>query len=133
MNKKILYKIIIPIMLFILTVPMVTVYAVDEYSEDQQVYIHDLASLLNSSEEQELRELAESYCENFDLNVLFLTTNDANNKSTMVYSDDYMDDLFPVGVENNIAFVIDMDNREYYVNTMGIAIDKLTDAELVRH
>ena len=130
MRKKLISRIIILAMFFIMVVPTLTAHAVGDYQEEQHVYVHDLAGLLSSSEEQELKGLAESYCENFNLNVLFLTTDDAKNKSTMVYSDDYMDALFPTGVENNIAFVIDMDNREYYINTMGIAIEKLDDVEI---
>jgi uncharacterized protein len=94
------------------------------------IYIHDLANLMTSQEENDLVESIRDKCEQTEYNVLFLTTNETNGKSTMVYSDDYMDALFPVGTENNIAFIIDMDNREIYINTMGEAIRQISDNEI---
>ena len=130
MHKDILKRVLIIALLLTLLTQTTVLAAEPEYSYSQKVYVHDLANLLTNEEEQELEELAAYYCTDFDLNVLFLTMDDADGKSTMQYSDDYMDNVFPIGVENNIAFVIDMDNREYYINTMGVAITKLSDDEI---
>jgi uncharacterized protein len=85
---------------------------------------------MTDKEETELIEAIDEQCKGLSYNILFLTTDDANGKSTMSYSDDYMDKLFPEGTENNIAFVIDMDNRKIYINTMGKAIENLSDDEI---
>jgi len=95
------------------------------------VYLHDNADLLSPTEEAKLVELCQDKCFSLSYNVLFLTYNDAAGKSTIRFTDDYMDDLFPYD-EDNIAFVIDMDNREIYINTMGKAIDCLSDSEIER-
>ena len=131
MNKKGFVIIFAILLMFVMVMPIPTVSAISStYSPSEKVYMCDDADLLTSSEELLLKELAREYVEHFDLNVLFLTTDHAAGKSTMVYSDDYMDELFPSGVENNIAFVIDMDNREIYINTMGIAIQRMYDSEI---
>lgn len=92
------------------------------------LYMRDLADLLTDAEEEKLISwINKTYGKEY--NVLFLTTNDTGGKTTMIYSDDYMDQLFP-DTDENIAFVIDMANREIYVNTMGSAITKLDDTEI---
>ena len=95
------------------------------------IYMRDLADLLTSDEETKLIEWIRKEYKNNQYNILFLTTNNTDGKSTMVYSDDYMDQLFP-NTDENIAFVIDMSNREIYVNTMGTTIQKLDDADIDR-
>ncbi len=93
------------------------------------VHMHDLGDLLSNREEQELIDSVAPYCKKMSYNILFLTTNNAGGKSTMVYSDDYMDELFP-DTDENIAFIIDMDNRQIYINTMGRAIRFLSDDKI---
>jgi uncharacterized protein len=121
------------IMIFALSAFAPMVFAIDapieEYNSSKRVYVHDLASILTTDEEQTLIEVATYYCDDQNINVLFLTINDAKGYSTMEYSDDYMDALFAV-TENNIAFVIDMDNRGYYINTMGAFIQSISDYEI---
>lgn len=123
--------------LMILILPIIQVFCVNAeeinsntYKQEigqSTVYMHDLANLLTEQEERALIDDVSKYCKKIDYNILFLTTNNTNHKTTMRYSDDYMDALFPKGVENNIAFVIDMDNRKIYINTMGNAINRLSD------
>lgn len=135
MIKKYSIRIVILALIFAMLMPITVAFAVEsDYPSMQRpmqhVYVHDNANILNQSEESRLTNLAMKYVNAFELNVLFLTIDDADGKSTVRYTDDYMDDFFPVGVEDNIAFVIDMDNREFYINTMGIAIERLTDEDI---
>lgn len=94
---------------------------------DSTIYFHDNANLLTKKDkEQIIGLLHDKNADVISYNILFLTCDDVRGKTTMTYSDDYMDELFP-DYEHNIAFVIDMDNREIYINTMGNAILSLTD------
>ena len=93
---------------------------------DATILVHDLANLLAPQEEDALANYIKSNYSDLRYNILFLTTNDTQGKNSMTYSDDYMDLLFP-DEENNIAFMVDMQNREIYINTMGKAIDSLSD------
>ena len=94
------------------------------------VYIHDDANLLSGLEHEKLLNVVAQYSNKISFNILFLTYDDAHGKSTETYSDDYMDTLLPYKAHDNIAFVIDMDNREYYINTMGKAIDWIDSNEI---
>lgn len=127
--KKVFVVILLIVMMASMSIS--TVFAAsDKLNEtvgEAEVYVHDLADLLSKSEEEALIDLADDLGSHLKYNILFLTTDDANNKSTMVWSDNYMDELFPID-EDNIAFVIDMDNREIYINTMGKSILCLTDS-----
>lgn len=107
-------------------------YEDDNYDEscgDAKIYMHDMADLFTDEEEEQLIETAAKFVENEEHNVLFLTYDDAMGRTTMTYSDDYMDLLFPHD-EDNIAFVIDMDNRKIYINTMGVYLDELSSEEI---
>ncbi len=95
------------------------------------LYIHDFADLLTKDEEKDLIEDLQASYENLNFNILILTTNDTDGKSTMVYSDDYMDALFPY-TDKNIGFVIDMKHHKVYINTMGDGIRKISDSEVQR-
>ena len=101
----------------------------DEKVGDARIYMHDMADLFSDSEEEQLIEAAGKFVDGEAHNVLFLTYADALGRTTMTYSDDYMDILFP-DEEDNVAFVIDMDNREIYINTMGVYLDELSLEEI---
>ncbi len=94
----------------------------------QETYIYDHADLLTVEEEARLQEIAESFHEKWDMNVLVVTIDDAEGKSSMEYADDYYDLQFPEAEEEDgVLYLIDMDNREIYLSTCGEAIRYLTD------
>ena len=132
MSRKSLFKMIVTwgIMLLVLSMMVLNVSANELYENSEAIYVHDHADILSEKEELELEELARSLIGDFELNVLFLTSNDSQGKGIVAYTDDYMDHLFPVGIEDNICFVICMDIRKYDINTMGIAIEQLNDSEI---
>lgn len=95
----------------------------NEYNEQ---VVFDFADLLDDTEEDTLRDQAEQY-EELDVSLVFLTIDDANGVSSRTYSDDFYDTHnFR---SNGVLFMIDMDNREIYVNTVGTCIDAL-DSEI---
>ncbi len=91
-------------------------------------YVYDHADLLTVQEEEYLQEYAENFSDNWNMNFLVVTTDDADGKSAMEYADDFYDAQFPEeSEEDGILYLIDMDNREIYLSTCGIAIRYLTD------
>lgn len=102
------------------------------YATNYSVYVYDNADLLSSEEEIALKQSYQKYAINESLDIVFLTYSDANGKSTMTYTDDFYDGLEGDyrHADNGVLFAIDMDNREIYINTVGIAISKLTDDEI---
>lgn len=100
-------------------------------AEEQRVY--DQADLLTSQEEEELENLAKQYSDEWSMNFLAVTTEDAEGKSSMDYADDFYDACFPENSEEDgVLFLIDMDNREIYLSTSGEAIRYLTDSRIER-
>ncbi len=76
--------------------------------------IDDQADLLSDSEEEELlgqMAVLTEYC-----NVAFVSV-ETNAYSTSTYADNYADLNF--GTENNLVFVVDMDNRYLYLSAGG--------------
>jgi len=66
------------------------------------------------------------------MDIVIVTTNDAQGKSSRDYADDFFDNGgFGVGGDyDGILFLIDMDNREAYISTSGIGIRYLTDIRI---
>lgn len=84
--------------------------------------VFDYADLLTDDEEDDLRKYAEKF-KKYDISLIYLTTMDAEGKSSTTYSDDFYDN-------NNfrsdgVLLMIDMDNREIYINTVGKCIELL--------
>ena len=94
-----------------------------------KVYVVDDAKLLTDEEEKALCTELFELCENINYNILFFTYDDAHGATTQNYTDTYMDMLFKSS-NDNIGFIIDMDNREIYINTMGTAITRLNNVEI---
>lgn len=97
----------------------------------EEIYVYDQADLLNEEEEQSLEELAIQLRDNWNMNFLVVTTDDANGKSSRDYADDFYDERFPEDAqEDGVLFLIDMDHREIYLSTCGQAIRYLTDSRI---
>ena len=106
------------------------VFAVMEVSAET-VYVYDHADLLTIEEEEELQSYAEVMNDIWKMNFLVITTDDAEGKSSMEYADDFYDAQFPEESEiDGVAYLIDMDHREIYLSTSGLAIRYLTDERI---
>jgi uncharacterized protein len=92
-----------------------------------EISVFDYADLLTSEQEARLQEIAKEYNKK-NISCVFVTTNNTDGKSSMVFSDDFYD--YNGFRDDGILFLIDMDNREVYVNTVGIIIDKINDYEV---
>lgn len=95
--------------------------------------VFDDADLLTEQEEQRLQEDIVKLAEKMSLDIVVVTTDDAQGKSAQAYADDFYDDHH-FGYEQDdgsgILFLIDMDNREFYISTAGQAIAEFTDWEM---
>lgn len=91
-------------------------------------YVYDQADLLTDEEELEFQSYAEVMKETWEMNFMVVTTDYAEGKSSMEYADDFYDAHFPEESEaDGILYLLDMDNREIYLSTSGLAIRYLTD------
>lgn len=95
--------------------------------------VYDYADLLSEEEEESLREYAKKMSDVWEMNVLAVTTEDAQGQTSAEYADDFYDTKFPEEAEEDgVLYLIDMDNREIYLFTSGIVIRYLTDDRIER-
>ena len=91
-------------------------------------YVYDDADLLSIEEEQQLQDYASTMKEIWEMNFMVVTTADAEGKSSQEYADDFYDTHFTSSEdEDGVLYLIDLDNREIYLSTSGMAIRYLTD------
>ncbi len=87
--------------------------------------IDDAADLFSDSEETAISEALIEFTFETSYSAVVLTTDYADGKSSQEYADDYFDNLIlsEGWEEKGILFLIDMDNREVCISTMGECID----------
>ncbi len=97
---------------------------------EQRVF--DMAGLLNNEEVLRLEESINRLKEELLIDIVIVTTDDAAGKTSRAFADDYYDDHgFGLGSEyDGLLLLINMDHREVYISTAGLAIDYFTDARL---
>ena len=117
------------VFLLIITLGSVSVCAAEESADGRNVY--DDAGLLTQSEQKAVEEQILALKEASGWNIFAVTTSDTGGKSTMAFADDFFDEHSPEQ-EDGVAVVIDMDNRQIYISTCGIAIRYLTDERIER-
>ena len=114
----------------LLAVTFMLFHTTEARAEDQRVY--DEADLFSDSQEQDLEEKCHSYAQETGADLVILTVDDAQGKSSEAYADDFYDEGgFGFGEEATGAILlIDMDNRMIYISTCGEAIYYMTDARI---
>lgn len=94
--------------------------------------VFDDAVLFSEDERIKLETEANSLFNAYNMDIVIVTTNDTEGKTSREYADDFFDyGGFGVGDNHDgILFLIDMDNREAYISTSGIGIRYLTDKRI---
>ena len=92
----------------------------------------DQADLFTDNQEADLASLARRIGENYNQDLVIVTTADAEGKSARDYADDFFDyEGYGLGTDfSGMLFLIDMDNREIWLSTTGHAIDVMTDQRI---
>ena len=110
-----------------------TCFAEIIYSEQTDLAsLEDEAELLYSYEQEELLEKAGELSEKTGFEIRLVTTEDAEGESSQVYAENYFESLTEnePGKAHGGCYLIDMDNREFYVATYGNLQYYLTDDRL---
>lgn len=82
--------------------------------------IYDFAELLTEEEEKQLYDKVKEFIANTNLDLAIVTINTNVKDSTQDYADDFYDyNDFSI---DGLAFVIDMQNRIFYISTAGKAM-----------
>ena len=98
---------------------------------EQRVF--DDASLFSSEEILELEQAIQNFQKETKMDFAIVTADDLGGESTRAYADNFYDE-HGFGYEGEYGsgalFLIDMDNREYYISTAGSAIGLYSDDEI---
>jgi len=100
--------------------------------EAQQQRVYDQAGLFSNQEVIQLEEKIDGLIAELQLDIVVVSTSDAEGKTSRAYADDFYDiNGFGIGSEyDGLLYLIDMDNRKAYISTSGAAIDYFTDARI---
>lgn len=99
------------------------------FALDTDIKVYDDADLFSDSEEKALSESAQALVEKTKMDIVIVTTSDAEGKNSEAYADDFYDyNGFGLDDEfSGILFLIDMDNRNVWISTTGKCIRIFTD------
>ena len=90
--------------------------------------IEDKADILSDEEESELLTTAEELSEETGFEIRLVTTDDAEGMESSSYAEAYFESL--TETYEGGCYLLDLDNREYYIATYGDLIPYITDARL---
>lgn len=95
-------------------------------------FVVDQADLFTDADEAVLQAQAASLGAEYAMDVVIVTTSNAEGKSSMAYADDFFDyNGYGVGENyDGLLMLIDMDNRQVWISTSGKAIEIFTDARI---
>lgn len=89
----------------------------------------DMAGLLSASEKEELEEVLGKISEEYKLDLVAVTANDTEGKTSEEYADDFFDyGGYGYGDDyDGVLLLINMELRELYIGTSGRGIEIVTD------
>ena len=94
--------------------------------------VNDFANLLTLDQVEELEASLATLSETYQMEVVILTIDDAEGKSSMNYADDFYDtNGYGYGKNHDgVLLLIDMDNRNIWISTSGLSMKYLTDSRI---
>lgn len=94
--------------------------------------VNDLAGVLNAGQKSALEQRAQQLSNEYDMDVVLMTTQDTQGRSARVTAEDFLvDEGYGRGSDlSAVLFLIDYDNGEIYIATHGKAIRYFTDARI---
>ncbi|MEG7530508.1 MAG: TPM domain-containing protein [Hungatella sp.] len=101
-------------------------------SADGEPRVYDMAGLFTTEEIEGFESIIAEYRAKMKIDLVVVTTENAEGKSAQDYADDYYDQGgFGYGSgKSGVLFLIDMDNRELQISTSGGMIRLLTDRRI---
>lgn len=113
--------------MIVILIAMFNVFAVSSNALGTETnFVYDNANILSFSEEVLLQNEAEKYYAN-GISVVFVTT-DRNPNSAQIYANNFYDshDFY----DDGILFLIDLDTREVYIDTVGKYVELFNDKRI---
>jgi uncharacterized protein len=101
-------------------------------SATQEHNVKDYLNYITDSEKIELQKSIDSVVKDNNLEAVIVITNNTEGKSSMNFADDFYDNNgYGVGSDHSgILMLINMEKREIWISTTGVAIDIFTDSRI---
>ena len=111
----------------ILCVFIVTLFPVHAWASLPRIVDH--ADLLTPDEEAYLENIASQLADTYQMDVIIVTVDSLDGKSSESYADDYFDDNgYGIGSDySGVLFLLSMEYRDWAISTCGKTIYALTD------
>lgn len=118
------------IMPWLLAVAFIFVGVVFIDAQNHPSRLIDNASLLSDSEKTSLESKLDSISENQECDVVILSTNTLEGKTTTEFADDFYDyNNYGIGEDRSgVLLLINMEEHDWYISTCGFGITAFTDA-----
>lgn len=123
-KRKVAFSVLFFIFLIFVSNPSV--------AKSEGLKVFDDANLFTEDQIIKLNEEAGNISNNYKMDIIIVTTEATNGKSSREYADDYFDENgFGVGDDlDGVLFLINMSTREVYISTSGKGIRYLTDQRI---
>ena len=110
---------------------MVLVFGVDAQAAHPKRLV-DNADLLMDYEEEQILSALDEASEKLNFDIVIVTTNSTDGKSSEAYADDYFDyNGYGMGEDyDGVLLLVNMGAREWHISTTGYGIDALSDNDL---
>lgn len=117
------------ILCLLLAVLLFTVLSVPAFAETTAPKVIDEAGLLSESERSALEKRAEALVRTYSMDVVILTNNSLDGKTSEAFADDYFDyNGYGIGANySGILLLVSMSERDWAISTCGDAIYAVTD------
>jgi uncharacterized protein len=116
----------------LIAVVFIVVFAGFITANAENLKVNDYANLFTEDEIQRLTLSIEEIINKHNIDVVIVTTNDVEGKTSRDYADDFYD-YNGYGLDelnSGLLFLINMEDREVYISTCGYVIDYFTDARI---
>lgn len=126
---KVLKKLLITAAAAVTMLMPVSLSASAELIDPALPRVIDNADLLSDSEEKILNDRIDDIISTYDFDVVILTEESIGDSSPMAYADDYYDynGYGANSAGDGVLFLINMDERDWWVSTKGYGITVFTD------
>ena len=94
--------------------------------------VNDYANLLDLNEMEDIEDYIADLTSTYNMDIVIVTTTDTKGKTTPAYADDFYDENgYGYGAnKDGVLLLFDMQHREVYISTTGLAISYLDDARI---
>lgn len=118
--------------IFVILVIISILVSISSIAFAEKNLVFDEGKFFSEEEIKTLNQESNRLSHEYNIDIVIVTTDDTMGKSSREFADDYFESGgLGIGEDRSGAlFLLDMDNREAYISTSGIAIKYLTDERI---